>query len=73
MAAAMEWVAKITTVGLEMVLPAVAGTFLDRRYGTNYWAMIGLVAGLVVGFWHLLRMTKAGQRRPPQGKDSEGD
>ena len=73
-AAAMEWVARITTVGLEMVLPAVAGTYLDRYLQTGYWAIVGLIVGCVVGFWHLMQMTKALSRRqgPPSGKDSEG-
>ena len=33
----MEWVAKITTVGLEMALPAIGGGYLDKRFGTQYW------------------------------------
>ena len=57
-ALAMEWVAKITTVALEMFLPAVAGGWLDRQLGTNYWALIGVVLGVTVGLWHLLQMTK---------------
>ena len=61
MASAMEWVAKITTVGLVMVLPAVGGKYLDNRWGTNYWAPIGLVMGMVAGFVYLLQIT----RRPP--------
>lgn len=61
MASAMEWVAKITTVGLVMVLPAVGGKYLDARWGTNYWAVIGLVMGMVAGFVYLLQIT----RRPP--------
>jgi F0F1-type ATP synthase assembly protein I len=71
----MQWVAKITTVGLEMVLPAIAGTYLDRYLRTNYWAVIGLVVGMVVGFWHLLQMTKAasGKGRPPKRKDLDGE
>ena len=47
MASAMEWVAKITTVGLVMVLPAVGGKYLDTRWGTSYWAVVGLVMGMV--------------------------
>ena len=57
---AMEWVAKITTVGLEMVLPAVGGKYLDGRLGTSHWVLVGMVLGFIVGFWHLLQMT-----RPP--------
>jgi uncharacterized protein YqgC (DUF456 family) len=63
LALAMEWVAKITTVALEMVLPAVGGRYLDKRFGTSFWALAGLALGVVVGIWHLLQMTK-----PPGGK-----
>jgi F0F1-type ATP synthase assembly protein I len=55
----MEWVTKITTVGLEMVLPAVGGAYLDKRLGTTYWTLVGVVLGFTVGMWHLLQMTKA--------------
>ena len=55
----MEWVAKITTVALEMVLPAVGGGYLDQRLGTSYWTIVGLVFGVVFGLWHLLQMTKS--------------
>ena len=67
LAVAMEWVAKITTVALEMILPAIAGGFLDRRLGTQHWALVGLVLGFVVGLWHLLQMTRVTNRR---GKSS---
>jgi F0F1-type ATP synthase assembly protein I len=70
----MEWVARITAVGMEMVLPTVAGFYLDRYLQTGYWTLVGLIVGGVAGFWHLLQMTKALQskRRPSSGKDSEG-
>lgn len=58
LAAAMEWVAKITTVALEMALPAIGGGYLDTRLGTNYWALVGVVVGVVGGMWHLLQMTR---------------
>lgn len=54
----MEWVAKITTVSLEMALPAIGGGYLDTRLGTSYWALAGVVVGVVVGMWHLLQMTR---------------
>ena len=61
-AIAMEWVAKITTVALEMALPAIGGGYLDQRLGTNYWALVGIVVGVVGGMSHLLQMTAAGVR-----------
>ena len=67
-AQAMEWVAKITTVGLEMVIPTIAGGYLDRYLGTGYWKVVGLVIGVVIGFWHLMLMAKA----PPQRGQSKG-
>ena len=68
LAAAMEWVAKITTVGLEMALPAIGGAFLDRRLGTSYWALVGAVLGFVCGMVHLLQMTAAEGRRSLEEK-----
>lgn len=64
MALAMEWVAKITTVGLEMVLPGIGGHYLDAWLGTSFLSLLGFGVGLVVGMWHLLQMTKP-RRRPP--------
>jgi hypothetical protein len=59
MALAMEWVAKITTVSLEMVLPGVFGQWLDSKWGTGFLALAGFALGIAVGMWHLLQMTKA--------------
>ena len=61
MASAMEWVAKITMVGLEMVLPGIGGHYLDTRLGTTYWALVGFGVGMAVAILHLVQMT----RRPP--------
>jgi hypothetical protein len=60
MAMALEWVARIVAVGLEMVLPGLAGQWLDQRWGTSYMAFLGFTFGIVVGIWHLIAMT-----RPP--------
>jgi uncharacterized protein YqgC (DUF456 family) len=70
LALAAEWVTKITTVALEMALPGIGGGYLDRRWGTSYWALIGVVLGLVVGMWHLLQMTKQPKRgsSPKEGQ-----
>lgn len=62
MALAVEWVSRITTVALEMIVPGLAGQWLDRRMGTGFWMPIGLLVGFVGGLWHLLRMVDLGPR-----------
>lgn len=71
MAAAMEWVAKITTIGLEMCLPAVGGYYLDQRFQTSIFALLGIVLGSCVGFYHLLVMTGAVGKRKNNDSESE--
>ncbi len=58
MARGLEWVAKITTVALEMVVPAVIGMWLDQKLGTQFLGLLGIVFGVPLGVWHLLKMTK---------------
>jgi hypothetical protein len=60
---AIGWVAKITTVALEMVLPAALGAWADNRWGTRFFALVGLAVGMTVGIWHLLQMTKVGNQK----------
>ncbi len=75
LAQAIAWVSKITTVALEMALPAIGGGYLDQRWGTKYWALAGLVLGFVVGMWHLLQMTKvtaSGKRKVSKGDNDKG-
>lgn len=57
LAVAMEWVARITTVALEMVLPGLAGDWLDDLLGTSFLVFIGFGLGLTAGIVHLLAMT----------------
>ena len=61
MAAAMEWVSKITTVSLEMVLPGVAGGWADNYFQTKWIAPMGFILGFAVGLYHLLRMTRTAE------------
>lgn len=77
MALAMEWVTKITTVGLEMVLPGVGGAYLDKYFHTSFLALLGFGLGLTVGIWHLLQMSKQPPEPPIaaeelQGKERQG-
>ena len=73
LALALEWVTKITTVALEMVLPALGGSYLDKRIGTSYWAIVGLVVGFVVGMWHLLQMTRSRPNGQSPRKSGNGE
>lgn len=63
-AEAMQWVAVLTTVGLEMVLPGLAGQWLDRRFGTRFLVLAGFALGLSIGLWHLIQLTKANPNLP---------
>jgi hypothetical protein len=75
MALGIEWVAKITTVALEMVLPGIFGQWLDGRWGTSFLGLLGFALGVTLGIWHLLRMTPQPKSRPPrdgQRRDSSG-
>jgi hypothetical protein len=53
MAEALQWVTRITTVALMMLLPILGGRKLDEIRGTGYWGSIGLVVGLLLGAWQL--------------------
>ena len=65
----MYWASRGMSVGLEFVVPAILGLWLDR-----YWpvAPLGVIAGAVLGFalglTHLLRIAKEGERRFPRKK-----
>ena len=58
MAEGMNWVSKITTIALEMVLPGSLGLWLDTRFGTRFLALLGFALGVPLGIWHLIAMTK---------------
>jgi len=60
MAVALEWVSRITTVALEMVLPGLGGQWLDQTLGTLVlFTLLGFALGMTLGIWHLIRMTKS--------------
>lgn len=59
MAEATNWASKITTVALEMILPGLAGWWLDNRLGTGFLALLGFAVGVPLGIRHLIAMTKS--------------
>jgi len=38
-------------------VPIVVGRWLDERWGTTFLAVVGVVVGPLLGFWHLLALT----------------
>lgn len=72
-AAAMEWTSRITTISIEMVLPALLGYWLDSKLGTRVvFVILGAMAGMVLGIWHLLRMTSPAAAKSPPGRPAKG-
>jgi hypothetical protein len=70
----MEWVARATTIALEMALPPLAGHWADGKLDTEpVLLVVGAVLGLTCGIWHLARMTQPRPREdedhlPPEGR-----
>lgn len=62
----LVWMSHLTTVMLEMVTPAVFGHWLDRRFGTTYLTLTGLVIGPPLGVFHIYWLLKTeGWLTPP--------
>ena len=59
LALGLEWSSRITTVALEMVVPALVGYWIDLKLGTRLVFLVsGTVLGFVTGLMSLLRMTR---------------
>ncbi len=63
MALALEWVARIMAVALIMVVPGLAGQWLDRKLGTGFLVLLGFGIGLPGGMGCLLLMTRQSQNK----------
>jgi len=62
MAEALQWVSRITTVALMMLLPILGGGKLDEMRETKYWGPVGLVLGLLLGAWQLRQIVRDSKR-----------
>jgi len=63
MVAAMRWVQQITSIAVEMALPAFLGHLADRRWGTEPWLVgVGALFGFAVAMLHLLSLAKQSGR-----------
>ncbi len=68
MALALEWVSRILAAVLVMVGLGLGGQWLDRKFGTRYWVLVGFLIGLPVGLGYLIWITRRLQSggKPPE-------
>jgi ATP synthase protein I len=73
MVVGMYWVQQITTIAIEMALPALLGRLGDQRWGTEPWLVsIGALLGFAVGLRHLLKIARPDQKGSSGRADRKG-
>ena len=64
MAKAMAWSSRITTISLEMVVPGLAGLWVDRKIGTEpVLLIVGMVLGFTLGIYQLVKLGEAERKK----------
>lgn len=63
LAEAYTWVSKIISCCLTMVLPGIAGHYIDAHFETAIWEISGWIIGPLLGFYQLLTITKESTRK----------
>jgi hypothetical protein len=59
LARGFEWAGRILAAALMMCAPGIGGTWLDRRWGTSWLALLGFAVGLVGSMAYLIAATKS--------------
>lgn len=76
MAIAMQWVSRITSISLMMVLPALGGYWCDEKFGTGPWLLIaGALLGAVLAatqLFQLVILAKPGRTGGDRNQDRPG-
>ena len=73
-ARAAEWSSRIMTVSLEMVLPGLAGYWVDEKLGTRVlFMLIGFALGGIAAAMHLIHLTRKthqlSSEKPPSAEN----
>jgi F0F1-type ATP synthase assembly protein I len=64
MVVAMRWVQQITSIAVEMALPAFLGHLADEHWHTEPWLVaVGALLGFATAMVHLLALAKQSNRR----------
>lgn len=76
----MVWVSRIFAAVAVMVVPGLAGQWLDQRWGTGFLGLVGFALGMVSGIAYLLTMIKlppgdmkGGRDDPRPNEKAHGD
>ncbi|MBA4107618.1 MAG: hypothetical protein C0485_17935 [Pirellula sp.] len=74
MGVAMQWVARIFGAAVMMILPGLAGLWLDSRFGWSFIGLVGFAFGLIGGMTYLISATRAAdaERRQATGALKSG-
>lgn len=65
----MMWATQISTLGLEIALPALGGYWLDQSWGTKPWLLIaGAMLGILVFSFSVIRLSREWGRKPPDSR-----
>ena len=71
-AVAMGWVSRVMSVLVVMVLPGLAGIWLDQKWGTSFLAMVGFAIGMVIGMtWLLVMAVVETKKNSGRGESSD--
>jgi len=74
MAQASEWASRIMTVSLEMVLPGLAGYWLDQKLHTvALFMLIGFALGCTAAVVHLIHLTRQSSEPRQEIPDGQGE
>jgi len=56
---AYAWATRVMVIAAEMVVPGLAGLWIDQKIGSVVvFALLGFAFGITVSIMHLIRMTK---------------
>ncbi len=70
-AKAAEWASWIMTISLEMVLPGLAGYWLDTKFGTRVvFLLVGFALGGYLAFLQLRAIARTTKNRPVKKSSS---
>jgi len=73
-AQAAQWSSRIMTVSLEMVLPGLAGYWIDGKLGTQVlFMLVGFALGGFVAMKHLIALTRKPAQKTIAKKSSSED